>query len=150
MKYVYKIMDYTEVEDDLRGVFGITSAELPNNLIHRLSNLPAAERSVQLQVSSALNTYTGDTAISAKLAILYTAAANCLQAVRMNILIKESDTKTTAVRFKDALILTEEILLGKASGYIADIGDSLAVAATVSQLEFVFPNVDVITGLTNA
>ena len=149
MKYVYKIMDYTEAEEDLRGIFGITEIELPDELIHRLSNLPAAERAVQSQVGSNLGDYTGDQALSVKLAVLYTAAANCLRAVRLNILLKESDTKTTAVRFKDALTVTEEELLAKAGSSIGEVVDVIAHTVNVNQLELFSPNIDVITGLHN-
>ena len=149
MKYVYKIMDYTEAEEDLRGIFGITDTELPDKLIHRLSNLPAAERTVQSRVSEPLNTYTGDSAIAIKLAVLYTAAANCLQAVRMNILLKESDTKTTAVRFKDALVITEEDLLSKADKSLDAIIDVINSSVDVAQLSLFSPNIDTITGLSS-
>ena len=141
-------MDYTEAEEDLRGLFGVTETELPDPLIHRLSNLPAAELSIQQQVSTDLATLADEELLGAKLAVLYTAAANCLQAVRMNILMKESDTKTVAVRFKDALTLTEDYLLGKAGGYLNNLPTAIAVAS-VDQLSFVFPSTDVITGMAN-
>ncbi len=141
-------MDYAEAEEDLRGLFGVTETELPDALIHRLSNLPAAELAVQQQVSESLIDLTDENLLGAKLAILYTAAANCLQAVRLKILMKESDTKTVAVRFKDALAITEEYLLGKAGSYIANLPTALA-STSVDQLSFVFPGTDVITGLAN-
>jgi len=141
-------MDYTEAEEDLRGLFGVTETELPDALIHRLSNLPAAELAVQQQVSESLIDLTDENLLGAKLAVLYTAAANCLQAVRMNILMKESDTKTVAVRFKDTLTLTEDYLLGKAGGYLNNLPTAIAVAS-VDQLSFVFPSTDVITGMAN-
>jgi len=148
MDYVYKIMDYTEAEEDLRGIFGVSDTELPDSTIHRLSNLPAAERSIQQQVSSDLTLITDDDLLSVKLAVLYTAAANCLNAVRLNILSKESDTKTTAVRFKDALSLSAESLLSKA-GYYLNAYNGVIATETTDQLAFISSDTDVITGLSN-
>ena len=102
MAYTYQLMTYLDVTEDLRGIFGVDSAVLPDAVIHRLTNLPAAELQVLALVS---NPYilTESQKTMARLAVLFFAAASCLQIVKINLLQKETDNKTSGERFKDAL-----------------------------------------------
>ncbi len=147
MAYSYLVMNYPGAEDDLRGIFGVDNDTLSSETIHRLPNMPAAERELSSLVSEPLGDYENANLMSVRLACLYLTAANCLAAVKTNLLIKESDTKTTGQRFKDALTYTEKDLRKKAE---IQIGNITAVTDSDSdspiQLSLFSPSVDVITG----
>lgn len=147
MSYEYTLMNYADVEEDLRGVFGVDDGILPDAVIHRLPNLPSAEIEVSERISVDVTTLTGVSEARAKLAILYVAAANCLTAVKVNVLRLETDNKTTGQRFEDALSITEEELRAKADKAINEVENLLTGATTHPDiLEFVSPATDQITG----
>ena len=147
MNYEYKIMTYPDVEEDLRGVFGVDDTILPDAVIHRLPNLPSAEIEVSDRFSVDITTLSGVAATKAKLGTLYIAAANCLTAVKVNVLRMETDNKTTGQRFEDALEITEEDLRSKANKALKDVEEALTGAVVhPTVLEFVRPAQDEITG----
>lgn len=147
MAYEYTLMTYADVEEDLRGIFGIDEDILPDDVIHRLPNMPAAEIEVDGRISVDLSTLTAIQQSKAKLAVLYVSAANCLTAVRVNVLRMETDNKTTGQRFEDALSVTEDDLRKKADKFIKEVEDLISGAETHPDLlEFVRPSTDVITG----
>lgn len=147
MSYEYSLMTYSDVEEDLRGIFGVDDTILPDSVIHRLPNMPSAEIEVAGRISVDITTLTGTASARAKLAILYVSAANCLTAVRVNVLRVETDNKTTGQRFEDALSITEEQLRTKADRAINEIEAILTGAVTHPDvLEFVSPSIDQITG----
>ena len=147
MSYNYKIMTYPDVEEDLRGIFGVDDTILADEVIHRLPNMPSAEIEVDGRISVDIATLTDLAETRAKLAILYVSAANCLTAVKVNVLRLETDNKTTGQRFEDALRITEDELRAKANKAINDIEALLTGAVTHPDvLEFVTPAVNETTG----
>lgn len=147
MSYNYKLMTYADVEEDLRGIFGVDDTILPDSVIHRLPNMPSAEIEVTGRISVGLETLTGLASTRAKLAVLYVSAANCLTAVKVNVLRLETDNKTTGQRFEDALQVTEEDLRKKADKFVKEVEDLLTGAVTHPDiLEFVSPAVNETTG----
>jgi hypothetical protein len=149
MNYEYLIMEYPDAEEDLRGIFGVDDTILPDAVIHRLPNMPAAEIEVSDRISVDITTLSGMAESKAKLGILYVAAANCLTAVKVNVLRVETDNKTTGQRFEDALKVTEEDLRAKANKAISDVETALTGAVEhPNVLDFVSPGTDEITGAT--
>jgi len=147
MNYNYVLMNYPDVEEDLRGVFGVDDTILADSVIHRLPNMPAAEIEVADRISVALDTLSGTAEAKAKLGVLYIAAANCLTVVKVNVLRMETDNKTTGQRFEDALEITEDDLRKKANKALNDVETALTGAITHPDvLEFVGPGTDEITG----
>lgn len=147
MSYEYVLMTYSDVEEDLRGIFGIDDTILPDSVIHRLPNMPAAEIEVSDRISVDISTLTGIAQSKAKLGVLYIAAANCLTAVKVNVLRMETDNKTTGQRFEDALEITEEDLRDKANKALKDVEEALSGAVEhPNVLDFVRPSTDEITG----
>lgn len=146
MAYTYQLMTYLDVTEDLRGIFGVDSAVLPDATIHRLTNLPAAELQVLALVS---NPYilTESQKTVARLAVLFFAAASCLQIVKINLLQKETDNKTSGERFKDALNLTEDGLRNRGQQYLSKLLNELGLAGDKGSIfELSKPATDVITG----
>ena len=147
MSYSYKIMTYPDVEEDLRGIFGVDDTILADDVIHRLPNMPSAEIEVEGRISAAFVDLDELQTTRAKLAVLYVSAANCLTAVKVNVLRLETDNKTTGQRFEDALKVTEDELRAKANKAINDIEALLTGAVTHPDvLEFVSPAVNETTG----
>ena len=146
MAYTYQLMTYLDVTEDLRGIFGVDSAVLPDVVIHRLTNLPAAELQVLALVSNPyILTETQKTV--ARLAVLFFAAASCLQIVKINLLQKETDNKTSGERFKDALNLTENDLRNRGQQYLSKLLNELGLAGDKGTIfELSKPATDVITG----
>lgn len=146
MAYTYQLMTYLDVTEDLRGIFGVDSAVLPDVVIHRLTNLPAAELQVLALVSNPyILTETQKTV--ARLAVLFFAAASCLQIVKINLLQKETDNKTSGERFKDALNLTEDDLRNRGQQYLSKLLNELGLAGDKGTIfELSKPATDVITG----
>ena len=147
MNYEYSLMTYPDVEEDLRGIFGVDDTILPDAVIHRLPNMPSAEIEVSDRISVDITTLTGVAEAKAKLGVLYVAAANCLTAVKVSVLRVETDNKTTGQRFEDALSITEDELRAKANKAINDVETALTGAIShPNVLEFVRPGTDEITG----
>ena len=147
MLYTYKIVDYIGVEDDLRGIFGVDEDTLSKEIIHNLPNMPAAEMELADRLSVDITTLTSTSLMKAKLAVLYLTAANCLGAVKINILQKETDNKSEGQRFKNALTVTEIELRNKATKFIEDVETIITGAVEKPNLlDFVSPSVDVVTG----
>lgn len=146
MAYTYRLMTYQDNVEDVRGIFGVDSSVLSDDVIHRLPNMPAAELIVLKGVAS-LTGLSESALLSLKLAVLYYTAAACLQAVKTNLLHKESDNKTIGERFKDALSLTDEQLKAKGRAYLTDALTEIGSGADKGPLLTISkPSVDVITG----
>ncbi len=148
MAYTYTIMGYTGVEDDLRAIFGITETEFSDELIHRITHLPAAEIEAADRISQSLGSLTDTALTKAQLAVLYLAAANCLPAVRVNVLRVENDNKSMGQRFDNALDITELELRAKADKLIGEVEELLGetAASSVSLFDAYSPATDEITG----
>jgi hypothetical protein len=138
-------MNYTYVYEDLRGMWGVDDLIISDNLIDTLSNMPAAEMEFAKRLTVDITTLTGDDLTNARLAILYLTAANLVPSVRVNILRIETDNKTTAQRFKDALNFDENFFRRKADKLIDEL-ETAGATTHPDVLEFVRPTVNVVTG----
>lgn len=146
MAYAYKIMIHPTREEDLRSIFGVSDSVLTDSVINSLPNMPAAE----LKVIDAVPSYasiTGNDQLKLQLAVLYYAAANCYQTVKLNVLQIETDNKTSGTRFSDLFKLKEQDLRDKAAAYLAEVTNStMAEANQLSLFDAIKPSKDVVTG----
>lgn len=152
MVYEYKIMTNSAVMSDVRGIFGIDDLVLSDAVINSPTNMPAAELSVEAQLGVDISTIAETYSYKLYMAILYTTAANCLSAVKINLLKKEDDNKTSGERFASALSITEASLLNKAQAFISTVKIDAALGSAYSKDIFSSssPTVDEITGDDNA
>jgi hypothetical protein len=142
--YPYKIMNYIGYESELRTMMGVTVDELTDDEINSLPIMPSAERDVARLVPDYLTVLGTDLETDLFLAVLSYAAFYALPGVKLKILQTESDNKTSASRFKDAIAVSPTSYKAKATRYIANVLGIDGFTGTVFDL--VKPSTDVITG----
>lgn len=142
--YPYKIMNYVGYEIELRTLMGVTIDELSDDEINSLPIMPSAERDVVRLVPAYATVLATDLEADLFLAVLNFAAFYALPGVKLKILQTETDNKTTATRFKDAIAISPTQYKAKAIRYVSNIiGD---VTVTDTRFDLIKPNRDVITG----
>lgn len=144
MSYSYKILKHVDAKAEIRGILGVTAVELTDDELDLLPLMPAADSSVAKRCPNYVTLLADtDKAMDLKLGALYIAAANALPTLRFKLLQVETDNKTTAQRFKNALDLTVSDLMAKAESFLNGL-------ESYPSLESIFitvaPDVDVITG----
>jgi hypothetical protein len=142
--YPYKIMNYVGYEIELRTMMGITIEELTDDEINSLPIMPSAERDVVRLVPDYENILATDLETDLFLAVLSYAAFYALPGVKLKILQTESDNKTVATRFKDAISISPTSYKAKAARYIANVLGIDNFTGSIFDLHK--PNTDVITG----
>lgn len=142
--YPYKIMNYVGYEIELRTMMGVTADELSDDEINALPIMPSAERDVVRLVPDYANILGTDLETDLFLAVLSYAAFYALPGVKLKILQSESDHKTVATRFKDAISMSPTAYKAKAVRYIANVLGIDGFTGTLFDL--VKPDKDVITG----
>ena len=142
MSYTYQFMNYVDAYEDVRGVFGVDNIALSDEVINRITNMPAAELTV-LETVTNYDGLSDAQKLKVRLATVYYTAANCYQAVKLNVLKIEDDNKSMRTRFNDAFSVTEEDLRKKAAGLLTEF---VTVGLDSNVFELVKPSVDVITG----
>lgn len=142
--YPYKIMNYVGYEIELRTLMGVTIDELSDEDINALPIMPAAERDVIRLIPDYATVLGSDLESDLFLAVLNYAASYALPGVKLKILETESDNKTSASRFKDAISMSPTAYKAKATRHIATVLGIDPFTGTIFDL--VKPNTDVITG----
>ena len=142
--YAYKIMNYIGYEIELRTMMGVTIDELTDDEVNSLPIMPSAERDVVRLVPDYLNIIGTDLETDLYLAVLSYAAFYALPGVKLKILQTESDNKTSASRFKDAISISPTAYKAKAARYIANVLGIDGFTGTIFDL--FKPETDVITG----
>ena len=143
--YPYKIMNYVGYEIELRTLMGLQEDELSDDEINSLPIMPSAERDVIRLVPTYVDVMSTDLVHDLYLAVLNFAAFYALPGVKLKLLQTESDNKTSASRFKDAIQASPTAFKAKAVRYIANINGIEPYLD--NPLELIKPNTDVITGL---
>lgn len=142
--YPYKIMNYVGYEIELRTLMGVTVDELSDDEINSLPIMPSAERDVVRLIPNYADVLTTDLETDLFLAVLNYAAFYALPGVKLKILQTESDNKTSASRFKDAISISPTSYKAKAARNIANVLGIDGFTGTI--FDTVKPNTDVITG----
>lgn len=142
--YPYKIMNYVGYEIELRTLMGVTADELTDDEINSLPIMPSAERDVIRLVPDYINVLGTDLEPDLYLAVISFAAFYALPGVKVKILQTESDNKTSASRFKDAIATSPTAYKAKAMKYISTVLGIDGFTGTLFDL--VKPNTDVVTG----
>lgn len=142
--YPYKIMNYVGYENELRTLMGLTIDELSDTEINSLPIMPSAERDVVRLVANYASILTTELETDLFLAVLNFAAFYALPGVKVKILQTESDNKTSASRFKDAISISPTSYKAKAIRHVATV---LGIDGFSGTLFDVYkPAIDVITG----
>lgn len=142
--YPYKIMNYVGYEIELRTLMGVTADELSDDEINSLPIMPSAERDVVRLVPDYANIIGTDLETDLYLAVISFAAFYALPGVKLRLLQTESDNKTSASRFKDAIAVSPTSYKAKAIRYIANILGTDGFDGT--RFDLIKPDTDVITG----
>ena len=143
--YPYKIMNYVGYEIELRTLMGVTADELTDDEINSLPIMPSAERDVVRLIPNYVDYLGTDAETDLFLAVISFAAFYALPGVKLKLLQTETDNKTGATRFKDAIAVSPTSFKAKAIRYVANvIGDDNFADTAV--FDVVKPSIDVITG----
>jgi len=143
--YPYKIMNYVGYEIELRTMLGVTEDELTDNEINALPIMPAAERDVVRLIPDYANVLATDLETDLFLAVLNYAAFYAVPGIKVKLLQTETDNKTTATRFKDAVAMSPTSFKAKAARHVANVLGIDGFADTTI-FDLVKPDADVITG----
>ena len=138
-------MNYVGYEIELRTMMGVTIDELTDAEINSLPIMPSAERDVVRLVPNYNDILYTELETDLFLAVLSYAAFYALPGVKLKILQIESDNKTSASRFKDAISVSPTSYKAKAARYIANVLGIEGFTGTILDLHK--PNTDVITGI---
>jgi hypothetical protein len=136
-------MNYVGYEIELRTLMGVTADELSDVEINALPIMPAAERDTVRLIPDFLTVIGTDLEADLYLAVLNFAAFYALPGIKVKILQTESDNKTSASRFKDAIAISPTAYKAKAIRYVANVLGIDGFTGTIFDL--VKPNADVIT-----
>lgn len=143
--YPYKIMNYVGYEIELRTLMGVTADELTDDEINSLPIMPSAERDVVRLIPNYADYLGTDSETDLFLAVISFAAFYALPGVKLKLLQSETDNKTGATRFKDAITISPTSFKAKAIRYVANIiGDDNFDNSSI--FDTVKPDTDVITG----
>lgn len=143
--YPYKIMNYVGYETELRTLMGLTADELSDDEINSIAIMPSAERDVIRLIPSYADILADTERVyDLYLAVINYAAFYALPGVKLKLLQTETDNKTTASRFKDAIQASPTAYKAKAARYIANLIGIEEFDGTIFDL--VKPATDVITG----
>lgn len=144
MSYSYKILNYSSARDEVRGVLGVTEEEITDDELDLLPLMPAADRYIIKRCPGYASILTdSDKKYDLQLAAVYVAAANVLPTLRLKLLQVETDNKTTAQRFKNALDVSAADLMAKAEDFLSQLQTGYTLDCV---LITVAPDTDVITG----
>lgn len=141
-------IEYTQ---PVRDIFGVTADELSDEAINSIMIAGQAEQEILKYVPTFVTKLTDTTTTDLQKNSLMIAFINfiCFYAypsLKASTLLSESDNKTIATRFRDALTRDPNEFKAAALRNLSDIGIDV-IGDSPSLLTFVGPSTDIITGV---
>jgi hypothetical protein len=143
-----------EFFDTVRALIGVTAVELPDATIMTLAIVGQAEQEMYILVPTIKTLFEDFNTEELTLNRLMIAFTNLIAfyaypPLKVSLLSSESDNKTIATRFKDALSRDPNDFKNAAKKILVDTG-LMVPFGSPDLLTFVTPYSDVVTGRTNA